>query len=247
MGHPKWLKRLKAMGFDITRQDIEVAPAGIVSFGGCKVDENCATDKPGLYAAGEVGASREGAYTNAGNSLPLSLAMGAIAGREAGARVKRGKQFRSNGYEAEELCARAHEPMVRENGIRPIQVRRNLQEILASSASLIGRTEERLTDALEKVRTIKRSDIEEMCVGVKDKEFNLEWRDALEVRNIAEVTELILLAARERKESRGLHYREDFPKEDKGWLKHVILKKDGEEIKITTEPVTFPYLSPPED
>jgi hypothetical protein len=64
MGHPKWLKRLMAIGFDVTKQDIEVAPAGIVSFGGCKVDENCATDKPGLYAAGEVGASREGAYTN---------------------------------------------------------------------------------------------------------------------------------------------------------------------------------------
>lgn len=247
MGHPKWLKRLNAMGFDVTRQDIEVAPAGIVSFGGCKVDENCATDTRGLYAAGEVGASREGAYTNAGNSLPLSLAMGAVAGREAGARVKREKHFRSNGSEAEELCAQAHKPMVREKGIRPIQVRRKLQEILASSASLIGRSEERLTDAIEKVRTIKRSDVEEMCVRVKDKEFNLEWRDALEVRNIAEVTELILLAARERKESRGLHYREDFPKEDKRWLKHVILKKDGEEIKITTEPVTFPYLSPPED
>lgn len=247
MGHPKWLKRLNTMGFDVTRQDIEVAPAGIVSFGGCKVDENCATDTRGLYAAGEVGASREGAYTNAGNSLPLSLAMGAVAGREAGAGVTREKHFRSNGSEAEELCAQAHKPMVREKGIRPIQVRRKLQEILASSASLIGRTEERLTDALEKVRAIKRSDVEEMCVRVKDKEFNLEWRDALEVRNIAEVTELILLAARERKESRGLHYREDFPKEDKRWLKHVILKKDGEEIKITTEPVTFPYLSPPED
>ncbi|MBF8254385.1 MAG: FAD-binding protein, partial [Deltaproteobacteria bacterium] len=89
MGHPKWLKRLNAMGFDVTKQDIEVAPAGIVSFGGCKVDENCATDMPGLYAAGEVAASREGAYTNAGNSLPLALAMGAIAGREVGARVKK--------------------------------------------------------------------------------------------------------------------------------------------------------------
>ena len=245
MGHPKWLKRLNAMGFDVTKQDIEVAPAGIVSFGGCKVDENCAADKPGLYAAGEVGAGREGAYTNAGNSLPLCMAMGAVAGREAGAKVKQEKHFRPNGVEAEELCARAQEPMLREKGIRPIQVRRRLQEILASSASLIGRTEEHLTEAIEKIRIIKKSDLEEMCVTVKDKRFNLEWRDALEVRNIAAVTELILLAARERKESRGLHYREDYPGEDENWLKHVVLKKNGEAITIITEPVTFPYLSPP--
>jgi succinate dehydrogenase / fumarate reductase flavoprotein subunit len=246
MGHPKWLKRLNAMGFDVTKQDIEVAPAGIVSFGGCKVDENCATDMPGLYAAGEVAASREGAYTNAGNSLPLALAMGAIAGREAGARFrKNGRSIPINGH-VDELLQRASEPLFREKGQRPVQLRRKIELILASYASLIGRTEERLSEGLEKIRQLKRSELQEMCVTVKDRTFNLEWRDALEVRNIADVTELILLAARERKESRGLHYREDYPKEDKDWRKHIVLRKEGDQVEIATEPVTYPYLSPPE-
>lgn len=246
MGHPKWLKRLKAMGFDVTKQDIEVAPAGIVSFGGCKVDENCASDMPGLYAAGEAGASPEGAYTNAGNSLPLCMAMGAIAGREAGTRAKKNNQHIPLDGKVQELCRQALEPLLREKGIRPIQLRRKIQEILAEYGSLIGRTEERLTEGLEKIRKIKKSQLGEMCVAVKGGTFNLEWRDALEVRNIADVTELILIGAKERKESRGLHHRQDFPREDKRWLKHVVLKKDGEEIRITTEAVTFPYLSPPE-
>lgn len=247
MGHPKWLKRLNAMGFDVTKQDIEVAPAGIVSFGGCKVDENCATDTPGLYAAGEVAASREGAYTNAGNSLPLALAMGAIAGREAGAQAKKnGRPIPINGH-VDELCRRALGPLLKEKGLRPIQLRRKIEEILASYASLIGRNDKRLSEGLEKIRQIKKSDLPEMCVTVKERTFNLEWREALEVRNIADVTELILIAAKERKESRGLHYREDFPQEDRNWLKHVVLKKDGNEIEISAEPVTFLYLSPPGD
>ena len=246
MGHPKWLKRLKAMGFDVTKQDVEVAPAGIVSFGGCKVDENCATATPGLFAAGEAAASREGAYTNAGNSLPLSMAMGAIAGREAASRAKMQNHPVSVNAEVEEICRQAQEPMVREKGIRPIQLRRKIQGILAEYGSLIGRTEDRLAQGLEKIRDIRKSALGEMCVAAKDRTFNMEWRDALEVRNIADVTELILTSARERRESRGLHYREDFPREDKTWLKHIVLRKDGEEIKITTEPVTFPYLSPPE-
>ncbi len=246
MGHPKWLKRLRAIGFDVTKQDIEVAPAGIVSFGGCKVDENCATATPGLFAAGEAGASREGAYTNAGNTLPLCMAMGAISGREAASRAKMQNHPISADGQVEELCRQAMEPMLRKKGIRPIQVRRKIQEVLAGYGSLIGRTEERLTEGLQKIRDIKKSELGEMCATVKDRTFNREWSEALEVRNIADVTELILTAARERKESRGLHYREDFPKEDKSWLKHIILKKDGEEIRITTEPVTFPYLSPPE-
>jgi len=246
MGHPKWLKRLQAMRFDVVEQDIEVAPAGIVSFGGCRVDENCATGTLGLFAAGEAGASREGAYTNAGNSLPLCMAMGAIAGREAGRRAKKQNHHIPVNGKVEELCDRALGPMLRDRGVRPIQLRRTIQEILAGYGSLIGRNEQRLTEGLEKISQIKKSDLEDMCVTVKDKTFNLEWREALEVRNIADVAELILTAARARKESRGLHYREDFPKEEKSWLKHVVLKKDGEKIDITTEPVTFPYLSPPE-
>jgi len=246
MGHPKWLKRLQAIGFDVSKQDIEVSPAGIVSFGGCQVDENCATATPGLFAAGEAGASREGAYTNAGNSLPLCMAMGAIAGREAASRAKMQDHPISVNAEAEDLCRQALEPLLREKGIRPIQVRRKIQKILAEYGSLIGRTEERLAEGLEKLRDIRKSELREMCATVKDRTFNMEWREALEVRNIADVAELVLTAAKERKESRGLHYREDFPKEDKSWLKHIVLQKDGEQIKITTEPVTFPYLSPPE-
>jgi succinate dehydrogenase/fumarate reductase flavoprotein subunit len=201
---------------------------------------------PGLYAAGEVAASREGAYTNAGNSLPLALAMGAIAGREVGARVKKnGGPIPINGH-VDELLRRASEPLFREKGQRPVQLRRKIELILASYASLIGRSEERLSEGLEKIRQLKKSELREMCVTVKDRTFNLEWRDALEVRNIADVTELILLAAKERKESRGLHYREDYPKEDKDWRKHIVLKNKGGKIEITTEPVIFPYLSPPE-
>lgn len=246
MGHPKWQKRLKAMGFDVTKQDIEVAPAGIVSFGGCKVDENCAAATPGLFAAGEAGASREGAYTNAGNSLPMCMSMGAIAGREAGGRAKMQDHVVSPATEIEALCRRALEPLQRDKGIRPIQVRRKIQKILAEYGSLIGRTENKLVQGLETIRDLKNSDLREMCVEAKDRKFNLEWRDALEVRNIAVVTELILTAARERRESRGLHYREDYPKEDREWLKHVVLSKVGEEIRINTEAVSFPYLSPPE-
>jgi succinate dehydrogenase/fumarate reductase flavoprotein subunit len=155
MDHPKWLKRRNAIGFDVSKQDVEVAPADIVSFAGCRVNENFATDIPGLRAAGEVGASRERAYTSVGNSLPLSMAIGATAGREAGARVKRDKQ-RAVNSKANDLCCLVLEPMLRKKWIRPSQLRRKFQEILAEFAFLIGRTEQCLTEALEKVGQIKK-------------------------------------------------------------------------------------------
>lgn len=246
MGNPKWMKRLEAMGFDLFKQDVEVAPAGIVSFGGCKIDLDGRTDLPRLYAAGEVAAGREGAYTNAGNSLPLCMALGAFAGRAAGREARSGEGPEIDWDDVERLWATALAPLVRARGERPLAVKRAIQDILGQYTGLIGRTAESLQKGLEAITLVKEQGLPEMALSVKCRRFNAEWLEALEVRNSTAITELTLRGALARTESRGLHFREDFPQQDPNWLKHIIFKLSNGGVKHSTEAVTFDYCTPPE-
>ena len=77
--------------------------------------------------------------------------------------------------------------------------------------------------------------------------FNVEWVDALEAINMVEVAEMVCKAALMRTESRGLHQRTDYPNSDPAWLRHIIIEKVGEEVKLSTEPVDLSIITPEEE
>lgn len=245
MGGVKWLERLEAVGFDIYNDAVEVAPAGLCSFGGCNINLKCETNIHGLYAAGEIAARREGAYTTAGNSIPLCMALGCIAGRETARRASEIEIPRIDEEQVDELYRNMLVPMEREEGLSPIQVKQAIQDILGEYAGLVGRTKERLEKGLSEIERLRQEDLTRLSVSAKNKKFNLEWAGAITVRNMTDITELIIRAALTRTESRGLHFREDFPEEHPEWLKRIIMVKRGEKVITTIEPVTFPYMKPP--
>lgn len=239
-----YFEKLKDAGLDIRNDAIEVAPGAHYVQGGCWINERCETSYKGLYALGEVGSGgKDGADRLAGNSITFCLAMGIVGGREAAEQAKGAHLPEIDKDDVALLSEQIVSPLRATAGKRPLEVKRKVQEILSTYATL-GRDKGGLTLALEQLKQVREQDLSEMATRAKHKVFNLDWLDALEARNMVDVGEQVCTAALMRTETRGLHERIDFPKADPGWLKHVMIQKVGDEMKLFTEPVDMCIIQP---
>jgi succinate dehydrogenase/fumarate reductase flavoprotein subunit len=236
-GSLKWVERLYEFNIDIKRNAVEVAPAPLESLGGCRVNSDLETNIPGLLAAGEVAGGCEGAYTLAGNPICLYLTTGYLAGLKA---ANLARELPLLDFEREQGDEVVHEAMMvreRHGEERPISLRRELQELLDHCGHLLGRNEDSLTAGIKKVREL-RERWNVVGLSYKMPRNNLEWLEALQLKNSLEITEVFLKAALSRKESRGLHYREDYPEPDPAWIKNIVLVRDAQgNIEVKIEPV----------
>ncbi|MBI2954029.1 MAG: FAD-dependent oxidoreductase [Chloroflexi bacterium] len=247
IGRQRWMRNLEDIGIDIHRDALELAPAPMESIGGCRVDERGRTNVPGLLAAGEISGGAEGAFTLAGNPVPLYMAMGSIAGQEAASVA------REMGATPDELpdVRPALEAAVRPLGndskgaIPALQVKRELQHILRAHLRLLGRTQAGLESAVQKIVAI-RENVERWQVKTTARRHNNEWMEALEARHMVTVCEMLARAALARTESRGLHFREDYPAPSNDWLCNLIIERDGDEMKIGKAPISYSFIRPGE-
>jgi succinate dehydrogenase/fumarate reductase flavoprotein subunit len=235
---------LKEAGFALVEDAMEVGPSAHYVQGGCWVNKTCETNLEGLYAIGEVGSGgKDGADRLAGNSLAFCMAMGYVGGEQAASRAKAMQAPKIDEAQVRKLCGQALAPIERSDGIRPQEVKNAIRKLM-STYMMFGRKEDELQAALKEVEKIRGEILPRLWSKTKIRRFNLEWLDALEVRNMVDVSEMAMRAALMRKESRGLHEREDYPDEDPQWLKHITIEKVDGEMVLTTEPVTFPYFKP---
>jgi succinate dehydrogenase/fumarate reductase flavoprotein subunit len=100
----------------------------------------------------------------------------------------------------------------------------------------IMKNEKGLKRGIEEIQRMKK-EISHLSVSSPIKIFNNEWIEALEVTSLVKTSEMIARAALMRTETRGDFHRDDFPNENQGWMKNIIIKKVGEEMKLTTQPV----------
>ncbi len=215
--------------------------------GGCDVSTRCETDKPGLYAVGEVASGgKDGSDRMMANALPYCMAMGTIAGREAAQWAATREKPTIDKAQVEMLQRNALALLEREDGTMVYQVKSVLQDIVVGAIGY-GRTEEGLTLALKEVERYKSEVIPNLSVSNKSKRFNLEWINALEFKNLILIAECIIRNALIRTESRGLHDRWDFPSPDPNWYKNIHLRLVDGELKQWTTPVEFKYWRPEED
>jgi len=236
---------LKDAGVDIREDAVEVGPAAHYVQGGCWVNERCETNLSGLYAVGEVGSGgKDGADRLAGNALPFCMAMGYIAGREAAKSAQAKAAVKPNKTQIEAICAEALAPMERKTGKRPFHLKKEIRSLM-SRYMVYDRNKDELEIGIKELTRMREEELSKLYVSAKTKRFNLEWIEALEVRNMLDTAEMSMRAALMREESRGLHQRSDFPEERKEWLKHIIICRKHGEMELTTEPVTFPYVKPP--
>jgi succinate dehydrogenase / fumarate reductase flavoprotein subunit len=199
-------------GVDITKEPMEVGPTTHYIMGGIRVDADTQmTTIPGLFAAGECAAGLHGANRLGGNSLSDLLVFGKRAGEHAALYAKKITASSVSKGEVEQLATSALAPFGRTSDklIRnPFEIQARLQEMMQDLVG-IARTGSELEEALVKIKDLQAEAKEVACDG--NRGYNPGWHTALELTHMLTVAEAIAKAANQRKESRGGHYREDFP------------------------------------
>ena len=239
------VRKLRTSGIDLHQDAFEVGPHAHYAQGGCRINKKCETSLDGLYAVGEVASGLDGADRLAGNALPFCMAMGIIGGKEAAIKASTSQLPGFDEGLLGELRDQAYVSLERKGGIRPSSVKKKIHDILGRYASFY-REEEGLKKGLEEITSVRENDIPELSISNKSRTFNLEWVEALEVRNMTDVAEMILRSAFMRTETRGAHERSDYPEEDPQWCKNIILQKVEDKVELSTEPVVFSYIKPEE-
>ena len=231
-------------GVDPIESPIPVRPGAHYQMGGVKTNQWGETELPGLYAAGECACvSVHGANRLGGNSLLETVVFGRRAGQRA-AEYADGKVPRA----VSDATLRTEEARIRtfmknEGPERAWQIQEELGKTMSLNLGIF-RTQKSMTEAGEKVRELK-SRASYVLLQDRGQVFNTDLIQALELQALLEVAEAIVAAALAREESRGAHYRSDFPRrDDANWLKHTLAYRTPECPSLRYAPVTITRFQP---
>ena len=223
---------------DITEEPMEVGPTTHYIMGGIRVDADTQMSSlPGLFAAGECAAGINGANRLGGNSLSDLLVFGKRAGESAARFAREQRAASIDGDEIDEAARLAVEPFERSApGEGPYQVQYTLQETMQDLVGIV-RNEAEMRRALACLSTLRER---ASRVGVGGhREYNPAWHAALDLHNLLTVSEAITRSALERRESRGGHFREDYPDKDAafGTINVVVRKGPDDSMQVSRAPI----------
>ncbi|MBK7858704.1 MAG: fumarate reductase/succinate dehydrogenase flavoprotein subunit [Archangiaceae bacterium] len=245
---PEHIKKLPSMyhqfkqlaDLDITTTPMEVGPTTHYIMGGVKVDgETQMSTVPGLFAAGEVAGGLHGANRLGGNSLSDLLVFGKLAGEHAAKYAKANGAGQVHQDQVDAAAKALLAPFERgANAESPYKVQYDLQDNMQALVGIV-RKEDEMLKALDVIEGLKKR---AGTVGVAgNREYNPGWHTAFDLGNLLTCAEAIARAAVARKESRGGHFREDFPNKDEkgfGTFNHVIRKGPDGKMQLVQVPLT---------
>jgi succinate dehydrogenase / fumarate reductase flavoprotein subunit len=224
-------------GIDITKEPMEVGPTTHYIMGGIRVDgDSQMSSVQGLFAAGECAAGLHGANRLGGNSLSDLLVFGRRAGAYAAAYAREHPAAAIGDAEVTVAAQDALAPFDRAGGESPFQVQHALQELMQDKVGIVRREDE-LREALDGIAGLRER---AAMVGVPgNREYNPGWHTALDLGNLLDISEAITRAALDRRESRGGHFRDDYPEKDAaaaGYNTVIARGTDGRMV-LRREPV----------
>ena len=222
---------------DITQEPMEIGPTTHYMMGGVRVNgDTQMSDVPGLFAAGECGAGLHGANRLGGNSLSDLIVFGMRAGKYAAEFAKSNGTVNVDTTQADEAASKALEPFGRPGDDNPFAVQHELQGMMQELVGIV-RVEKEMQVALVKLNTLKKRADAVPAPG--NREYNPGWHTALDLQNLLTVSEAITRSALERKESRGAHFRDDYPSKDPayGSFNTLIRKSTDGVMQISREPL----------
>jgi succinate dehydrogenase / fumarate reductase flavoprotein subunit len=233
---------MQLANLDITKQPMEVGPTTHYIMGGVRVDgETQMSNVPGLFAAGEVAAGLHGANRLGGNSLSDLLVFGKRAGEFAAKYAQAQKPGQIDDAEVEAAARETVLPFDRAvNGANhaegPYQVQYDLQDLMQSLVGIVRREDE-MARALDGLVSLWERSGKVAVQG--HREYNPGWHTAIDLKSLLTVSEAITRAAIERKESRGGHFRDDFPGKDaaEGKVSIVVRKGADGSMQVLREPI----------
>jgi succinate dehydrogenase / fumarate reductase, flavoprotein subunit len=233
-------------GVDPIEAPIPVTPGAHYAMGGIKTNAWAETAIEGLFAAGECACvSVHGANRLGGNSLMETIVFGRRAGIRAGERARKTPHPSMSPDAYRDEYDRIKILMDRNRGVRPHQLRESVGRTMAENVGVF-RTREKMERALVAIRDI-REQSRDIFVQDKGKKFNTDLLAALETESILVLSEAIVIGAIAREESRGAHYRLDYPnRDDTRWLKHTLVKITPEGPQLSYADVTVTRYTPQE-
>jgi succinate dehydrogenase / fumarate reductase flavoprotein subunit len=225
-------------GVDITKEPMEVGPTCHYIMGGVRVDADttAAVGVSGLFAAGEVAGGMHGSNRLGGNSLSDLLVFGRRAGHYAAEHARAAKgTLALDARQVEAAVREVMAPVERKTGENPYEIQKDLQEVMHTLVGII-RTESELKEAIVQIGRLEERAARVRVEGSLT--YNPGWHLALDLQNLLAVSGAIALAALERKESRGGHTRDDYPKPDPhfGKVNVVVRMRDGQ-LTVAQEPL----------
>ena len=232
-------------GIDITKDPMEVGPTTHYAMGGIRVDgDTQMSTVSGLFAAGECAGGLHGANRLGGNSLSDLLVFGKLAGENA-ARYTKEHPAPAFASEQDEQAASARrealEPLERQdaNGEGPYQIQQELQNRMQALVGIV-RNQRDLEEGLEAVLSLKKRAGRVGAPG--NREYNPGWHTAIDLHNLMMVSEAVARGAAERKESRGAHFREDYPSKEENWGRTTLVVKKGGDGEMTVSRDSIPPM-----
>jgi len=227
---PGMVKRCRDMGFDLARRPVEVSPTAHFMMGGIRIDAQTRSGLHGLFVAGEDAGGVHGANRLGGNGVAESTVFGCIAGDVIPELLPSMRPFSDAQFE--EIATRAMAPLQRTGGGRVFDLKSEMQALMWDKVGLIRNgvdlrsARDRLDSMVERLEQISVQPF---------RRYNLEWQEYLNLQNFLLVSRLIAVSALAREDSRGSHYRSDFPNvDDQRFLKNVIL---GPNFQVDLQPV----------
>jgi len=230
---------------DITAVPMEVGPTTHYIMGGIRVDaDSQMSNVPGLFAAGECGAGLHGANRLGGNSLSDLLVFGKRAGEFAAKYARESRPVELHAAEIEAAARAALAPFERGaraggGGEGPYQIQYELQDLMQDNVGIVRR-EADMKRALEGVEGLRRRAEKVAVVG--NREYNPGWHTALDLSNLLTCSEAIALCALERKESRGGHFRDDFPNKEAAYGSFNLVCKKGPDGRMQLRREAIPAM-----
>ncbi len=261
LGKEKIIKRLPGIreiclyfgGLDPIEEPIPIQPAQHYSMGGIDVDENCASPIEGFYAAGECSCvSVHGANRLGGNSMLETVVFGQIAGRFASEYIKDIKGSQSDekalGYiqdEAARLQSKVNQWLKNKSKRNVYHLFHRLRHLMMDKVGIF-REKKKLAEALEEIREI-RHEYRHLSLWSDCLHYCQEFITMMEFESMLDIAEVITMGALAREETRGSHYRTDFPtRDDQHWLKHTIARYNDGRPQLTYREVKITRYEPQE-
>jgi succinate dehydrogenase / fumarate reductase flavoprotein subunit len=232
---------------DPIRESIPVQPGQHYSMGGIPTNADGETPLPGLFAAGECACvSVHGANRLGGNSLLETLIFGARAGKKAVEKTGTHKKFVNEAafhHQLKEFQSALEELLVRKSEEPCFRLRDEMKGVMTSQAGIF-RKEQDLLSAKKKIRELKKR-LERIGLKQKVLAFNHELIQYLDLEGMIHLAEVIVEGGLARKESRGSHFRTDYPeRDDRNWLRHTLAYRTPEALRLDYKDVTITNYSP---
>jgi succinate dehydrogenase / fumarate reductase, flavoprotein subunit len=238
------------LGLDTAKDLVPVAPTCHYMMGGIPTDldgrvlDQEGRPMPGLYAAGECACvSVHGANRLGCNSLLDLVVFGRRSGKKILGDLPHLEKPSLTGSAHEKSASRVETIKNRKKGHKAWTLREEMQKLMTDACSVF-RSGERLGKALEGIEALKEA-YETIAIDDPGRRFNTDLTEALELESLLHLAEATLLSAQAREESRGAHFREDFPdRNDAQWLKHTLVQMTEKGGRIFYKPVTITRFEP---